>query len=106
MRVGRVVLCAGGVVLSWGVLAVLLSGSLHAASVPREQARATALARVQGTVVSERYQREGARWVYDFDVRLPSGASEPVVEVAVDADDGTIVAIHPPPIVALGRERE
>lgn len=87
------------------LLATLLSAALSAATftpgsatdalfaeihIGRAQARAIALQRCRGAVISDSLGRVGARWVYNFEIRpiLPGRNHH---EVHVDASDGTIV---------------
>jgi len=94
MGTQRVVLVALTVAVAWVGLVLALRRSLHAPDIPDDQARTTALSRVQGTVADERYVREGDRWVYTFDIR-PRDEPERALRVTVDADRGVLVSVAP-----------
>jgi uncharacterized membrane protein YkoI len=53
-----------------------------------EQARATALARVSGTVIDEELEKENGRLQYAFDIRTSEGK---VFDVEVDAQSGDVL---------------
>jgi hypothetical protein len=58
-----------------------------------EAARATALAKIPGTVVEGELERENGRLVYSFEIQ-PSAPNSRLKEVHVDANDGSIVAVE------------
>jgi len=66
----------------------------HVPKVTIETARATALAKVPGTIHSEELEKEHGRWIYSFVVVPAQGEPGFVKEVNVDADHGTVVDIE------------
>lgn len=54
-------------------------------------ARTIALARVNGTVTKQEYERKGARWIYEFYIRDSRGET---FEVYVDAENGEITKVE------------
>jgi uncharacterized membrane protein YkoI len=54
-------------------------------------ARTIALARVNGTVTKQEYERKGSRWIYEFYIRDSRGET---FEVYVDAENGEITKIE------------
>jgi uncharacterized membrane protein YkoI len=56
------------------------------------EAEALALHVVPGTVVESELERERGRWVYSIEIRPARGGQ---VEVLIDANDGSTVAIEP-----------
>ena len=63
----------------------------HTAAVAMVDARATALARVPGTVRHEELEHEGGRWIYSFEI---STGGPGIEEVNVDADTGALVSVE------------
>lgn len=92
MDMRRALVVAASLGLAWLTLAFLVAGVLHAPAISADQARGVALERVAGRVLTEKYAREGARWVYTFDVAPVQGPAR-VVSVIVDAEDGRVVDV-------------
>ena len=63
----------------------------HTAVVAMVDARATALARVPGTIRHEELEHEGGRWIYSFEI---STGGPGIEEVNVDADTGALVSVE------------
>ena len=63
----------------------------HKARISVEAARATALARVAGTVHDWELEYEDHRWIYSFEIKAGRPGIE---EVNVDADTGVIVGVE------------
>lgn len=61
--------------------------------VSMNDARATALRQIPGTVVSEELERENGKSVYSFELK-PTAASGANQEVKVDAETGSITRIE------------
>jgi len=53
-----------------------------------EQARASALARISGTVIDEELEKEDGRLQYAFDIRTSEGK---VFDVEIDAQSGEVI---------------
>ncbi len=64
-----------------------------AAKLTEDQAKATALAKVPGDVVASELEREHGHLIYSIEIK-PTGQTEGVKEVNVDAIDGSIVNIE------------
>jgi Peptidase propeptide and YPEB domain len=62
------------------------------AKISLEEARATALKRVPGTIKEEELEKENGKLVYSFDIQA-SGQKD-ITEVQVSALDGSIVSVE------------
>ena len=85
-----------GLALACGALAPGLAaaqhrGVPHAAAVAIDAARATALARVPGTVRHEELEYEGGHWIYSFEI---STGRPGIEEVNIDADTGVVLNVE------------
>ena len=60
-------------------------------SITMEEARATALARIPGTVKKAELEEEKGLLIYSFDIRDKSGQ---IMEVQVDAKSGAVVSVE------------
>ena len=78
---GAAVLCAASA-----------SRAAFAAKLTMEEAKVRALRAVPGEVVKQEHENEHGRDIYSFEIR-PTGENEATAEVAIDANDGSVVAI-------------
>lgn len=62
---------------------------MREATVTKEQARATALQRVSGTVLEEEIEKENGKLVWAFDIKDANGK---IFDVKVDAKSGAIIS--------------
>lgn len=62
---------------------------MREATVTKEQARATALQRISGTVLEEEIEKENGKLVWAFDIKDANGK---IFDVKVDAKTGAIVS--------------
>src|SRR5258708_34172105 len=91
----RPILIAISAVFATSLAVPAFAQSKHAPRISMETARATAIKRVAGTVLTEEYEKEGGHWIYTFDIRPKGETGRRIVEVTVDADSGRIVDVHP-----------
>jgi len=74
------------------VLAVAaFAGNTTHPKISKSKARAIALARAKGTVMSEELEREQGKLVWSFDIRT---SDKDITEILVNANDGSIVAVQ------------
>ncbi len=78
---GAAVLCAASA-----------SRAAFAGKITAEEAKVRALSAVPGEVVKQEHENEHGREVYSFEIR-PTGEKEATAEVAIDANDGSVVSI-------------
>lgn len=71
--------------------AAAVAGPGHPVKKTLAEAEALALRVVPGTVVESELEKERGRWVYAIEIRPDRGGE---VEVLIDADDGSTVAVE------------
>jgi uncharacterized membrane protein YkoI len=76
-----------------GLASTAAAAETHAAKVPIESARATALGRVPGVIVAEELEHEHGIWIYSFEIRPKGEKRKLIKEVNVDADTGAVVSV-------------
>jgi uncharacterized membrane protein YkoI len=69
-----------------------LTAAASEAKISMAQARATALARVPGTIAGAELEREGGKLLYSFDIKSPKVSG--VMEVHVDAVTGAVLSVE------------
>lgn len=74
-------------------------------TVTLDDARATALARIAGTVTSEELEREHGTWIYSFIITPTRGRRGFVKEVNIDATSGAVVAVETERVRPRSRHR-
>lgn len=59
-----------------------------------QDARITALARVNGKVVHEELEKEHGRWIYSFEIRPTGARGKLIKEINIDANTGAVVGVE------------
>jgi uncharacterized membrane protein YkoI len=72
------------------------AGDSHScqAKVSLENARATALKEVPGTVLHEELEDEHGRCIYEFKIRPSAASDQRIREVSIDANTGSVVEVE------------
>ncbi len=80
------------VTLAAALASVAAAGTAFAAKITMEEAKALALKAVPGTITRQELENEHGREQYSFEIK-PTGEKEATAEVAIDANDGSVVSI-------------
>lgn len=74
------------------------------AKIPVEDARATAVKKVPGTIKEEELEKENGKLVYSFDIQATGEKN--ITEVQVSAIDGSIVSVEKEDAAAEAKEKQ
>jgi uncharacterized membrane protein YkoI len=80
---------------AFGLSGVAIAGTTYVPRVSEQGARAIALETVPGKVIDHDLEKEGGRWVHQFEIH-PAGNNKPLVtrQVDIDAETGQVIKVE------------